>query len=517
MVDLGLVLPRFTLEVCAQGLPVQTRPFAVCQGALLIAVNDSALASGVQPGHSRSTALARSPDILFAERNLTQESEALRQIALWALQFTPGVFLQPPRPLPDRAGLLLDIARSLMLFGGLPRLLARVRSGLADTGFSAQIACAPTAAAAWLLARHRDGLQAADAAQTRAMVARLPLALLDAASPHLSALQAVGVRTLGDLMLLPRAGLARRFGSGLLEDIDRALGQRADPRACFEAPDRFEAGLELPSPVEQAEQLLFAARRLLVQLCGWLTARQSGARRIEILALHERRPPTLIEIGLARPCREIEQLSLLVREALGRHKVLPAAVNTLRLRCHDVHAYAPASADLFPDASQAGEQIQRLVERLQARLGHEQVLQLHRVAEHRPEYAHREHPLNGLPAPPPGRTGQPPRHLPHPTGRPPRSIDTGSASPAWVSPIGPRPLWLLKAPLALSERNNRPFWESPLVLLAGPERIESGWWDDRLVQRDYFIAEDSSHRMLWIFRERQPQSGNGWFLHGHFG
>ena len=79
-----------------------------------------------------------------------------------------------------------------------------------------------------------------------------------------------------------------------------------------------------------------------------------------------------------------------------------------------------------------------------------------------------------------------------------------------------RPLWLIEPPLALSERNNRPFWESPLSLLAGPERIESGWWDSKLVLRDYFIAEDASHRLVWIFRERLNASG-AWYLHGRFG
>jgi protein ImuB len=55
--------------------------------------------------------------------------------------------------------------------------------------------------------------------------------------------------------------------------------------------------------------------------------------------------------------------------------------------------------------------------------------------------------------------------------------------------------------------------------LAGPERIEGGWWDGHLVQRDYFIAEDESHSLLWVFRER-PGGGAtrpGWFLQGRFG
>lgn len=83
----------------------------------------------------------------------------------------------------------------------------------------------------------------------------------------------------------------------------------------------------------------------------------------------------------------------------------------------------------------------------------------------------------------------------------------------------PRPLWLLQTPVALDERNSQPWWRGPLSLLAGPERIESGWWDGGLVQRDYFVAEDADHVLYWIFRERPSAacSRQGWYLQGRFG
>ncbi len=79
----------------------------------------------------------------------------------------------------------------------------------------------------------------------------------------------------------------------------------------------------------------------------------------------------------------------------------------------------------------------------------------------------------------------------------------------------PRPLWLLRAPQPLRERNNRPWLNSALNMVAGPERIETGWWDSNLVQRDYFVAEDDAHTLYWIYRERQ--AAGGWFVHGRFG
>ncbi|HEX6267733.1 MAG TPA: DNA polymerase Y family protein, partial [Burkholderiales bacterium] len=37
-------------------------------------------------------------------------------------------------------------------------------------------------------------------------------------------LQSIGLRNFGDLVRLPREGLARRCGQPLLDDLDRALG-----------------------------------------------------------------------------------------------------------------------------------------------------------------------------------------------------------------------------------------------------------------------------------------------------
>jgi protein ImuB len=76
----------------------------------------------------------------------------------------------------------------------------------------------------------------------------------------------------------------------------------------------------------------------------------------------------------------------------------------------------------------------------------------------------------------------------------------------------PRPLWLFDAPRPLQDREGVPQHDGALELLAGPERIESGWWDGREVRRDYFVARAPNAALLWVFRE----SGGGWYLHGVF-
>ena len=71
----------------------------------------------------------------------------LEHVAAWACQFTPRVSLEPPH------GLLLEVEGSLRLFGGLERLLERLREGLDAMELTAQLAVAPVARAALWRAR----------------------------------------------------------------------------------------------------------------------------------------------------------------------------------------------------------------------------------------------------------------------------------------------------------------------------------------------------------------------------
>jgi protein ImuB len=86
-----------------------------------------------------------------------------------------------------------------------------------------------------------------------------------------------------------------------------------------------------------------------------------------------------------------------------------------------------------------------------------------------------------------------------------------------------RPLFVLPAPQSLSTSSNQPEYEGVLRLIAGPERVEAGWWDSRspaagrpdlAVHRDYFVARNDHGQTLWIYRELMAP--RGWYLHGFF-
>jgi protein ImuB len=465
---------------------------AVCDRHKVLMASVAAQTLGVNAGIKRATALALCPDIALVDRSATREQNALTQVATWALQFTPSVSL-------EAQGLVMEIEPSLRLFGGLDSLLAQVKAGLDTLGFNAQIACAGTPSGAWLLAQHSDGAIAEIGPQLNMRLASLPIALLSQTKPHLSALQAIGATTLKDLVQLPRAGLSRRFGKALLEELDKALGKLPDLREYYEAPIEFHSKLELMAQVETSEALLFAARRMLVELVGWLSARHCAVKAFELVALHDDRgprisPPTVFNIQFSEPNRELSRLSDLLREKLNTLS-LKAPAHTLLLHCTQVQELPSASGHLFMMPQNAQQTLGRLVEKLQARLGRHQVLQIKLKPDYRPEAAFM---LSDF--------------------TPNISTEVDEISP-WAYGL-PRPLWLMSTPLAIEERNQRPYWQGALQLLAGPERIEGGWWDNHFVQRDYFIAEDLQNNLYWIYRERGNHKQNvelGWFMQGRFG
>src|SRR6266849_5017634 len=114
----------------------------------------------------------------------------LEPIAAWACQFTPKVALEPPQ------ALVLEVAASLRHFGGRDSFLAKLRAGLAELGCDASLAVASTALAAlWLSRGNARNLE------------ELPL---EATGFELEFFKSIGISTIGELMRLPREGLARR-------------------------------------------------------------------------------------------------------------------------------------------------------------------------------------------------------------------------------------------------------------------------------------------------------------------
>ena len=480
---IALHFPALPLEIFSRGAAA-TAPLAVFekQGnrARVIACNAAAADSGVQAGMALAAAQALTDGLVLRARDAAAEQESLSGLAAWAGRFTPSVSMQPPH------GLLLEVASCLRLHRGLDNVRRLMRGGLGEMGYSFTMACAPTAHGAWLLALsgvlRGTGAEVVvrEPAELQKSLGRLPVHLLDQPPDVLSGLERIGAHTVRDCLRLPRAGMARRFGPALLDELDRALGAAPEARTFFVPPAEFERRLELPAVVHEVEALQFAARRLLPELEGYLGLRQAGVQECDLVCSHETVrtgavAPTVIRLGFAKPTRDLARMQLLLRETLARTR-LTAPVHAVALRASVILPLDAANGDMFEDGD-AAEEGSLLLERLRIRLGKEAVFGIRPHADHRPERAWRGCNAGGGDA---------------------ADGDAPAAGP-------PRPLWLLPRPVACREGR--------LVLKSGPERIESGWWDGRDAVRDYYVAQDGNGARLWVYCDRV--SGE-WYVHGLF-
>jgi protein ImuB len=412
---------------------------------------------------------------------------ALTALVQRAQSFTSRVVLESPD------AMLLELGGSQRLFGGLPALLAALRAAFPRP---LQLAMAPTPLAAVLLARAGRNCCITSPARLHGRLAPLLLAHLHWPEEELRRLESMGVATLGELLRLPRAGLARRIGPERLWQLDRLTGLRADPRVAIPQPQRFLERVDPGHETTAREHLLTALQPALTRLEDFLRARQRGILALR-LTLHFRR-------SAAQPCilrcvvpeyRAARFAALLAArlEALS----LPEPVRHMELAAGRLQRFVAASSELWKHGEHGGSaaaaQSPEFLQTLMARLGEHAVHGLATVDEHRPERQ--------------WRTCWPAA----------AGADAAAASPTAAL----RPLGLIAAPLLLHAvcdaagrvRQLR-HGGHDLALVSGPERIESGWWDGADVARDYYIARGADGAQWWIFRE--CAAPRRWFVHGCF-
>lgn len=496
MLWISVFLPNLPLDLAYRRWPDALQaslrkevPLAVVEGKRVRWASECASAAGITVGMTENGAHAVASNIALIQRDVDAEAKAVLEAALWALHFTPQVSIRP-------FGLLLDVTASLTLFGGVGAIMAALREGIAALGFEPHLAAAPTATAAWWFAQVQDGL-ISDAETVGARVAALPVLLMESLRPYADTLDAIGCYNIGQVRRLPRNGVTKRFGRAVLQELDRAYGTDPELMAWYEPPERFCQCTELAGRIETTELLMVAAKRLLMQMSGYLVARHAAVAQFSLLLHHEtvrhgKSPTTRIDISLGTASRDMDHLYMLLKEHMAK-VVLQSSVIELTLAADAVETMAAANTELFPTPASEAESVGRLIERLTSRLGQDGARRLAAFADHRPERCT--------------------------VTLPPTSPEAGGKRRSGASPKFPvRPTWLLENPIPLLTRQNKPFYQSPLQLINGPERVESGWWDDGTVARDYFVAVNDNHQVLWIFRERigAGEEEPGWFLHGFY-
>ena len=303
----------------------------------------------------------------------------------------------------------------------------------------------------------------------------------------------MGVTRIGELLRLPRAGLARRLGAATIQDLDIALARQFAPRRAFAARERFRERCDFETEIENVAYLEKALEPLIARCAQFLRERQAGVQALQLKLRHRAGPPTRVHLGLASITSERRRLTDVLAQKLdaarargagpghGAHLRFLAAVSGRLARCVRWiwrRGWARHAFRNWWSVCALGSAKTRCMGSLQSR----------NIAPKRPGGASANCALASA-----LRGG----------------ADDRSGNAAARLAAG-RTVWLLVWKCQLLKA---------LILEQGPERIESGWWDGKDVARDYYIARlapDSrrSHgAKLWVFQERRSKR---WYLHGMF-
>jgi protein ImuB len=446
-------------------------------------------------GHARPKQLWYAA--VFPELVKEHSAALLQRLCLHAQQFTSFVSIEPPN------ALLLEIKGSLKLFGPIERLHSGIDACWRRLELPVYSATAPSTLAALWLARGRPCTGVfEDPATLAGHLAKLPIACTAWDAERLQTLRAMGVMRIGELLRLPRAGLARRLGAAMLHDLDIALARQAAPRRAFVPRERFRTRCDFETEIENVAYLEKALEPLIGRCAQFLRERQAGVQAVRLKLRHRAGPATCVHVGLASTTGERRRLKDVLTQKLWRLE-LPKPVRGMELTSGFLQPLSANSLDVFAGLAGVGagadgrDTAPQLVERLRARLGEDAVYGVASIQEHRPEAAWRR--VQEL--------------------RLASTVREKMPDPMMNDQGMPRPVWLLDMPLALPESAMQECHPDGLVLEQGPERIESGWWDGKGVARDYYIAREtpgarrSQGAKLWVFQERQSKR---WYLHGMF-
>ncbi|MBB3046616.1 protein ImuB [Litorivivens lipolytica] len=474
--------PRLLLDQPLPPEPPLSGPQALLRNNQIEEVNRSAAAAGVQAGQSLSTARSLCPELQCRTPDPERMQQRLSQLAFWGYRFTPEVSLAAPDCL------LLNIRGSLKLFAGFHPLYRRLRSGFRKRRIAARYGLGHTPLAATLLSHHvheltdlLDNNGQLNESAVIALLDQLPSQFLPIEPKQQERLLTLGLNTLKDVRNLPSTALSRRFGKQFGQLLARLYGEQADPRPYFQPPDTFFSERQFNGELTRSEELRFPLAGLLDELGHFLQLKQWVCRELRWHFCYCDGQHDELQLPVSHAHFDRRQLLTLVLLKL-EHYSLRGPVDSLALHCARFETVQQRSHELFPQASlfdhERHARYLALLDKLKARLGNSALWQPVLSSRHLPEQS---------------------------------TTRSSTAKPA--DTIFPqRPLWLLPHPLRLQEQQQQPYWQGPLTLLQGPERLDNLWWQQRQV-RDYYIARTNHNALCWVYRDCLQQR---WYLHGWF-
>jgi protein ImuB len=353
-----------------------------------------------------------------------------------------------------------------------------IRTRLDGLGLTARLGLADTPGAAWAAARFLEGEQARlPPGSQRQLLGGLPLAALRLPPATREALARLGLRTIADLLVRPRAPLVRRLGPEVRRRLDQLLGEEPEPLSPLRPVVAYRTLLEFAEPVGRTEDVSAALDHLLAALCRMMERDGRGLRRVELRVFRVDGSTARAVVGTGRPGRDPNHLARLFRDRLDG---LDAGfgIEGMALAALSHQPLTPEQRTLTPDPAAPTERdsLPRLIDRLAERCGPGAVVRLVPVPNHRPERAQR-----------------------------PVAPDATEAGGGWPPHQAPRPVRLLRQPRAVAA----PAGADGLSV----ERIGGEWWRGSAGGEtvDLLRVEAPDGTRTWVARDSA-----GWTARGVF-
>jgi protein ImuB len=467
--------------------PPKGLPFALVEsgksGLRLIAVNAAARQFGLMRGLRLNDARAQVPDLLTEAHEPAEDMASLLGLCRWMERYSPWVSPDAPD------GILLDVTGIPHLFGGMEAMLAEMRSRLARYGFTVRLGQGATIGAAWALARY-------DAKD----IGSLPVEALRIDGAAAKTLRRLGLKTVGALLAIPRASLARRFrgetiGENVLLRLDEMMGARDEPLNPLNPPSSFMAHRALMEPVTHPEGLGAVMTGVVTALCRDLEAQGKGALRIILKLFRTDGSRASLPAGFSVPTHDTRHMLRVLTPKLDTVDA-GFGIDAMTLEARETGSVQARQHGFLEDESTLA--LEHLNDRVLNRHA-APFLSLEEVESHIPERA--EAARASL-------------------GARPRRQGTARARPLLIFEL-PEPARVVAAvpdgpPMRLTWRRVT----RRIAKAEGPERVAPEWW--RLTQgerpRDYYVVEDEQGRRYWLYREglygEPGEDQPKWYVHG---
>jgi protein ImuB len=279
----AIFVPDFAVQAAMRCQPGNThnrnQPVAILDSpdSLLrvFACNPAAQLAGVEIGMTKVQA-EQCPGLLLQKRGIARENAAQSALIECALSFSPVV------ESTAAGAVTFEIAGTNLVFGPPQKLAGHILQSAARLGFEVNVALAANPDTALIAAKGRTGISIVPSAEERNYLCELRVDVLSPTTEQSEIFDAWGIRTCGDLAVLPTVPVVERLGQEGLRLHRLARGQIQRSLTAVDPPQNIEEGIELEDSVTDLESLAFILNRLLSQISATLRTRGIATHEIRL-------------------------------------------------------------------------------------------------------------------------------------------------------------------------------------------------------------------------------------------